>query len=266
MSTTSHTPALIDSHCHLQSIDLTDFDGQIEVVLERAKAHDVVRMLCVCIEPGDLSVLSALADRYPNVWISAGIHPNVTLEKELDAAALVDMANHEDCIAIGETGLDYYRTEKESDKNVQRSRFRAHIQAALITGKPLIIHTRDASEDTLSILSEEGAEAVGGVIHCFTETWAFALKALELGFYISLSGIVTFKNALDLQAVAKKVPSDRLLIETDAPYLAPVPYRGKQNHPALVKHVAEALSSLRNSDYETIAQTTTDNFYQCFRL
>ncbi|WP_133127100.1 TatD family hydrolase [Legionella nagasakiensis] len=257
---------LIDSHCHLQSIDLSDFADGMDEIIRQAQNNGVQSLLCVCVESDDLPLLYKLADRYPTIKISVGIHPNAQVSDEPKANQLVAMANHPACIAIGETGLDYYRTVDETIKRMQRLRFREHIQAALLSKKPLIIHTREASDDTLYLLAEEHAAEIGGVMHCFTETWDVACRALDLGFYISFSGIVTFKNATQLHEVAKKVPSDRLLIETDSPYLAPVPFRGKQNHPALVKYVAQALSELRQTNYETIAQQTTENFYRCFKL
>ena len=256
---------LVDSHCHLNMIDLTDFDNNLQSVISLAQEHDVGRMLCVCVTPSDLSAIEAIANTYPQVFISAGVHPNEMLPSEPGVAELIAMAGHPACVAIGETGLDYYRTVEETDKKLQRQRFRNHIQAALHLSKPLIIHTRQASEDTLSVMEEEQAQAIGGVMHCFAEDWEVAQRALDLNFYISFSGILTFKSATTLQDIAKKVPLDRILIETDAPYLAPVPFRGKQNHPALVKQVALALSVLRGVDYETIANQTTENFYRCFR-
>jgi len=176
------------------------------------------------------------------------------------------LASHPSCIAIGETGLDYYRTETDIAREQQRQRFREHIRASIISSKPLIIHTREAAEDTLLLMAEEGASAMGGVMHCFTENWEIARRALDMNFYISFSGIVTFKSATQLHDVAKKVPLDRMLIETDAPYLAPIPFRGKQNHPALVRHVAMGLSILRQMDYEEVAAVTTENFYKCFKI
>ena len=258
-------PPLVDSHCHLQSLDLSAFDHDVEHVLQQAKESGVEHLLCVCIELDDLPKLHQLAEQHSNISTSAGIHPNTELTKEPDTQELISLAMHPSCIAIGETGLDYYRTEEEKAKEQQRQRFRHHIQAATHTSKPLIIHTRAAAEDTLALMKAEGAYDVGGVMHCFAEDWDVAQRALDLNFYISFSGIVTFKNAKQLHDVAKKVPLDRILIETDSPYLAPVPFRGKQNHPALVKHVAEAISELRQMDYETVAHVTTDNFYRCFR-
>lgn len=257
---------LVDSHCHINMLDLTEFDNNMDNVINQAQAKGVEHMLCVCCELADLPALHQLADTYPNISISTGIHPNTEMSEELDAGQLIQLAAHPACIAIGETGLDYYRTETDDALNTQRQRFREHIRAAIASSKPLIIHTRQAAEDTLLIMAEESASKIGGVMHCFSENWDIARRALDMNFYISFSGIVTFKNATQLHDVAKKVPLDRMLIETDAPYLAPVPFRGKQNHPALVKHVAMGLSELRQMGYEEIAAATTANFYQCFNM
>lgn len=264
--TNVHVSPLVDSHCHINTLDLSEFNQKMDNVVHQAREAGVERMLCVCVELADLPALYALAETYPDVSISVGIHPNTQMEQELDAQALVQLAAHPACIAMGETGLDYFRTETDDAKTIQRSRFREHIRAARIASKPLIIHTRKAAEDTLLLMAEEGAADIGGVMHCFAEDWDIARRALDLNFYISFSGILTFKNATQLHDVAKKVPQDRMLIETDSPYLAPVPFRGKQNHPALVKHVALALSELRGVDYATIAQQTTANFYNCFKI
>lgn len=257
---------IIDSHCHLNRIDLAEFQNNLDLVVNQARASGVARFLCVSVELSDYPVLCQLAERYPDVYISVGVHPDSEFTNEPSAADLIQLAGHKSCIAIGETGLDYFRIENEEGRLKQRLRFREHIHAAIATSKPLIIHTRQASEDTLKLLAEGNAQLIGGVMHCFTEDWDVARRALDLNFYISFSGIVTFKNATILHEVAKKVPIDRMLIETDAPYLAPVPYRGKQNHPALVKHVAEGLAALRQVDYETIAAHTTENFYRCFGI
>ena len=259
-------PSLVDSHCHINMMDLGDFNQNMDEVIHQAQANGVEHMLCVCCELADLPALHQLADSYPNISISVGIHPNTDMDTELNANQLVQLAQHPACIAIGETGLDYYRTETESAREQQRQRFREHIRASIMTSKPLIIHTRQAAEDTLLLMEEEGASAIGGVMHCFSENWDIARRALDMNFYISFSGIVTFKNATVLHDVAKKVPLDRMLIETDAPYLAPVPFRGKQNHPALVKHVAMGICELRQMDYAELAAATTENFYRCFRL
>ena len=257
---------LIDSHCHLQSIELHEFDNNMDNVINAATENGVSHLLCVCVEPGDLVLLYQFADRYPNISISVGIHPNVELTEEPNAQLLQTWAAHPACIAIGETGLDYYRCETEDIRELQRMRFRQHIRAAINSKKPLIIHTREAAEDTIKVLREENGAQIGGVMHCFTENWDVAQQALDLNFYISFSGIVSFKNALQVQEVARKVPIDRLLIETDSPYLAPVPFRGKQNHPALVKYVALKLAELKQLDYAEVAAQTTANFYRCFKV
>ncbi len=257
---------LVDSHCHLIFLDLAEFDDDLNQVLALAQAAGVEHFLSVCTELADYPQLEQLAAQYPTVSISAGIHPNAEMETEITTDLLVQMAANPACIAIGETGLDYYRTLSNEAQELQRERFRRHIRAALITQKPLIIHTRQAAEDTLMIMAEEKAEQIGGVMHCFAEDLSIAYRAIEQNFYISFSGIVTFKNASQLQEVAREIPLDRMLIETDAPYLAPVPYRGKQNHPALVKQVAEMIASLRGISYAEVAAATTANFYHCFKL
>jgi TatD DNase family protein len=209
-----------------------------------------------------LPAVLALTDRFRNLYAAVGVHPDTQEGEEPDEATLIRLAAHPKVVAIGETGLDYYRLE--GDLEWQRDRFRTHIRAARQCGKPLIIHTREASADTLRVLEEEAAGKVGGVFHCFTETPAVAEAALALGFYISISGIVTFKNALQVKEVARSVPLDRLLVETDAPYLAPVPHRGKLNHPALVRHVAEEVARLRGISLDELTQATTTNFLRLF--
>jgi TatD DNase family protein len=257
---------LIDSHCHLNFLDLTEFDQNMAHVLAKAKANDVQHFLCVCVELSDYPQLEKLAADYTDISISVGVHPNSEVEFPITAQMLCDLAKNPACIAVGETGLDYYRTHTEEAREVQRTRFREHIRAAIKTSKPLIIHTRQAAEDTIALMTEESAQQIGGVMHCFSESLDIAHKALDLNFYISFSGIITFKNATKLREVARQIPLDRMLIETDSPYLAPVPYRGKQNHPALVKYVAEAMAELRGIDYDELAAITTQNFYNCFKL
>ncbi|WP_058535289.1 TatD family hydrolase [Legionella saoudiensis] len=257
---------LVDSHCHLNFLDLTEFNQDIANVLAQAKENDVQHFLSVCVELTDYPALEKLAAEYSNINISVGVHPNTEMDKPVTAQMLCDLAANPACIAIGETGLDYYRTHTEEAQEEQRDRFREHIKASLITSKPLIIHTRQAAEDTIKLMAEENAQNIGGVMHCFAESLDIAMQSIDLNFYISFSGIVTFKNATALQEVARQVPLDRILIETDSPYLAPVPYRGKQNHPALVKHVAEAIAQLRGISYEEVAKITTQNFYKCFKL
>lgn len=253
---------LVDSHCHLDRLDLTPFDGKLEGALQHAAEHGVGHMLCVCIDLEHFNDVLTPAKQHANISASVGVHPNEELTTEPGIEDLLRLAADEDVVAIGETGLDYFRSE--GDLNWQRDRFRTHIAAAKQCNKPLIIHMRDAAEDTLRILREEGADEVGGVMHCFTENWAIAQQALELNFRISFSGIVTFNSAKELKEVAKQVPADKMLIETDSPYLAPVPFRGKSNQPAYVQHVAAHIAELRNTDIEEIAQQTTNNYFELF--
>ncbi|MEZ5730220.1 MAG: TatD family hydrolase [Burkholderiaceae bacterium] len=250
----------VDSHCHL---DFPELVGQLDAILSRMSAAEVDEALCVSVTLAGFPQVLALAEREPRLWASAGVHPDTIDEDEPDVDRLLEMAAHPKVIAIGETGLDYYRIE--GDAPWQRERFRTHIRAARACGKPLIIHTRAAAADTLRLMREERAEAVGGVMHCFTETWDTASAALDLGFYISFSGIVTFKNAADLRSVARQVPLDRLLIETDSPYLAPVPHRGRTNEPAHVRFVAECIARERGESLETIARASRENFERLFR-
>ncbi|MFM1987905.1 MAG: hypothetical protein RJA99_862 [Pseudomonadota bacterium] len=253
----------VDSHCHL---DFPELAGRLPQVLERMRENRVERALCVSVTLEDWPRVIALAEAHPGLYASVGVHPDHADAREPDVATLVSLAAHPKVIAIGETGLDYYRTEGDPQAlcGWQRERFRVHVRAARATGKPLIVHTRAASEDTLSILREEGAAGPGGVMHCFTETWEVARAALDLGFYISLSGIVTFRNAEALREVARRVPLDRLLIETDSPYLAPVPHRGRTNEPGWVRHVGEFLAALRGLSVDEFAAATTRNFNRCF--
>lgn len=249
---------LVDSHCHLPLIE-----GDLDLVLEAALAQGVTHMLCVAVDLPSFPGVIELARRYPRVFASVGVHPDSELRAdEPDVAKLLALADDPHVVAIGETGLDYYRAT--GDLGYQHARFRTHIAAAIACGKPLIVHTRDAAADTIRLLREEGAERIGGVMHCFVEDWATAAAAIELGFYISFSGIVTFKNATALQEVAQRVPLDRLLVETDAPWLAPVPKRGKPNEPAFVRHTARFLAQLRGEDEAVIAAATTRNFFRLF--
>jgi TatD DNase family protein len=250
---------LVDSHCHL---DFPDFQGREDELLAAMKANNVGWALIAGVTLERFPAALALTGRFPNLYAAVGVHPDTQDGQEADENALIRLADHPKVVAIGETGLDYYRLE--GDLEWQRERFRTHIRAAQKTRKPLIIHTREAAADTLRILEEERAGEVGGVFHCFTETLAVAEAALALGFHISISGIVTFKNALQIKEVASFVPLDRLLVETDAPYLAPVPHRGKLNHPALVRHVAEEVAKLKGISLEDLAQATTNNFFRLF--
>lgn len=231
-------------------------------VLQRARDNRVDYMLCVSVNLEHYPEVLAIAEQNPHIFASVGVHPNEQEGTDPNTRQLVRLAQHERVVAIGETGLDYFRCE--GDMTWQQDRFRNHIAAAREVNKPLIIHTRDAAADTMQILEEEGARECGGVMHCFVENWDIAKRALDIGFYISFSGIVTFKNATDLKEVAKKVPLDRILVETDSPYLAPVPYRGKSNEPAYVLHVAEHLAELKNASLEDITERTTDNFFKLF--
>lgn len=254
---------LVDSHCHLDRVDLSAYDNSFAAMLAAAKAEGVEHMLCVSIDLESYPAMLELVDDYPEVSISVGVHPNDNDRREPTVDELVELAAHPKNVAIGETGLDYFRSDRESC-DWQRERFRTHIRAANACGKPLIIHTRDAREDTIRILQEEHADEAGGVMHCFTETWEMAQQAMELGFYISFSGIVTFKNAEELRDVASKVPLNRMLIETDSPYLAPTPYRGKPNEPRYVGRVAETIAELRGMEVDELAAITRDNYYSLF--
>lgn len=255
----------VDSHCHLDFPELAD---RLDEVLARMREAGVDRALCVSVTLDDFPRVLALADAHPQLFASVGVHPDHQDAREPDVDTLVRLAAHPRVIATGETGLDYYRTQGDPAEQCgwQRERFRVHVRAARISGKPLIVHTRSAADDTIAILREEGADAVGGVMHCFTETWEVARAALDLGFFVSMSGIVTFRNAEALRDVARRLPLDRLLIETDAPYLAPVPHRGRTNEPAFVRHVGEFLAGLRGVTPEHLAEVTTRNFERCFRL
>ncbi len=250
----------IDSHCH---IDFPDFAGDVVSLLERMQAAGVSHALCVSVSLERFPGLLTLVEPHANLFASVGVHPDHDDAAEPDVETLCRLACHEKVVAIGETGLDYFRQAKES-VDWQRERFRVHIRAALASGKPLIVHTRNAAEDTLAVLRDEGAGKVGGVMHCFTETWEVAKAALDLGFHISFSGILTFKNAADLREVARRVPLDRILVETDAPYLAPMPHRGKRNEPAYVRHVGELIADLKGVDAELVGCATSDNFSRLF--
>lgn len=253
---------LIDSHCHLDRLDLSAYQGQLSAALAHARKAGVEHLLCVSI---DLENWPSMVERvapFAQVSVSVGVHPDARDVREPSVAELVQLAETPKVVAIGETGLDYFRSE--GDLEWQRARFRTHIRAAREAGKPLIIHSRQAKEDTLRILGEEGAERVGGVMHCFAEDWDMAQRAIALGFYISFSGIVTFRNAESLREVAKRVPLERMLIETDSPYLAPVPHRGKPNEPAWVGLVAQCIAELRDLDLESVARATSDNYRRLF--
>jgi len=256
---------LVDSHCHLDRLDLEKYANNLNLALDAAKEHGVEHMLCVSVCLDDFPKILMLAQNYPQISCSVGVHPTDGETEIIPAEKLIELAQNKKVVAIGETGLDYYRSPSEVIAT-QQENFRQHIRAAKATKKPLIIHTRMAQEDTLRIMQEEKADEIGGVMHCFTESWDIAKRAIDLNFYISISGIVTFKNAAQVQEVASKVPLEKLLVETDAPYLAPVPFRGKPNEPAYVRYVAEYIAELRQIKFTDLAKQTTENFYQLFRI
>ncbi|MGB0712269.1 MAG: TatD family hydrolase [Gammaproteobacteria bacterium] len=253
---------LIDSHCHLDMLDLSHFDGGLDGVLDQGSEMGVGHYLCVSVDLEAYPSMRDLVSARESVSISVGVHPNHDHGHEPDADELIRIARRDGCVAIGETGLDYFRGE--GDLEWQRERFRTHIAAARECGLPLIIHTREAREDTLRILEEEGARDAGGVMHCFAEDWETAKRAMDIGFYISFSGIVTFKSAVELKDVARQVPADLMLVETDSPYLAPVPKRGKPNQPAFVRHTAEYVAELRGMDFDALAAQTSENYQRLF--
>lgn len=253
----------VDSHCHLDRLDL-DQNHTLDTYLKDAADVGVEHCLCVAIDLEAYPAMRELIAPFPQVSVSVGVHPCDTDGEEPTLDRLIELGSDPAVVAIGETGLDYHYG-KDEERAVQQARFCTHIQAARAVDKPLIVHTRDAREDTITLLREEGADSCRGVMHCFTETWDMARQALDLGFYISFSGIVTFRNAEELREVARQVPRDRILIETDSPYLAPVPKRGKPNQPAYVRHVAEKIAEVRGDSVEEVARYTTENFYQLFR-
>jgi TatD DNase family protein len=251
---------LVDSHCHL------NFPGLVENMADMRQAmaeNAVTHALCISVTLPDFPQVLELAKTYDNFYASVGVHPDYEDIEEPTVDGLIELSQHEKIVAIGETGLDYFRLT--GDLEWQRERFRTHIRAAIETQKPLVIHTRNASEDTIRIMREENAQKVGGVMHCFVENLEVAKQAMDMGFYISFSGIVTFKNAKAIKEVATHIPLDRMLVETDSPYLAPTPYRGKTNQPSYVKHVAEEIAHLRNIPFEEVAKATTENFFKLFK-
>ncbi len=254
---------LVDSHCH---IDFPELHENLGAVLERAKVAGVGYLLCVSVNLEDLTNILEISHNHAQVFATAGVHPNhdAGIVDSPTYLSLREAATDPVVVAVGETGLDYYRSK--GDLKWQLDRFRKHIEVSKEVGKPLIVHTRQANNDTISIMREEGASEAGGVMHCFSEDWPTAKAALDMGFYVSISGIVTFKNADTVREVARNVPSDRLLVETDAPYLAPVPHRGHMNEPAFVVHTARFLAELRSVDFDTLAEQTTDNFFRLFPL
>ena len=255
---------LIDSHCHLDRIDLKPYEDDFSCFMTAAKANQLEHLLCIAIDLESYPAMLDLVLNFPEISLTVGVHPNVNECKDPSVDELVALGKLNKIVGIGETGLDYFRSE--GDLSWQHQRFRNHIRAAKILKKPLIIHTREAKIDTLKILKDEGAEEIGGIIHCFTEDWEFAQKALDLNFYISFSGIITFNNATTIRDVVKKIPSDKFLIETDSPYLAPVPFRGRPNYPIYVRYVAEQVAELRGITVNKVADITTNNFYNLFQL
>ena len=256
---------LIDSHCHLDRIDLSPYQNDFSCFMDHARKNQLEHLLCIAIDLESYPAMFSQVADYHDISLSVGIHPNVDEYSNNDYVnQLFNLAQNSKVIAIGETGLDYFRSQ--GDLEWQKERFRNHIRIAKQLKKPLIIHTREAREDTLRILQEENANEIGGIIHCFTEDWAFAKEAMDMNFYISFSGIVTFNNAEKIKDVAKKIPSNRFLIETDSPYLAPIPFRGKPNYPTYVRYVAEHIAHLRNTSIEQIAALSTENFYTLFNM
>ena len=251
---------LVDSHCH---IDFEEYAGRIPQILDNMARNQVTHALCVCVNLANFPRVMALADGHAQLFASVGVHPDQAEDAGLEIKDLITRAQHPKIVAIGETGLDYFR--QTGDMEWQRMRFRTHIRAARECAKPLIIHTRAAATDTLRIMREERADEVGGVMHCFTESMEFAQAAMALNFHISFSGIVTFKNAGAVKGVAQAVPLERMLVETDSPYLAPVPHRGKTNEPGWVRHVAEEIARLRGVSLEVVAEATTVNFFRLFK-
>ena len=253
-----------DSHCHLDRIDLDDFDNDFSQLLKTIEQDDVTRMLCIGVNLESFDTMHHCVSAYQHIFCTAGVHPDYEKVREPSVEELCKLAEHDKVVAIGETGLDYFH--QSGDLDWQRNRFVIHIEAARECGLPLVIHTRDAREDTLSLLRQHRAQEVGGVLHCFTEDWEMARAAIELGFYISISGIVTFHQAQNVRDMAKQIPLERLLIETDAPWLSPAPHRGKTNHPGRVKLVAEKLAEIRGESLESIARTTFQNANTLFGL
>ncbi|WP_439134758.1 TatD family hydrolase [Pseudomaricurvus sp.] len=253
---------LVDSHCHLDRLKLNKYDGELDAALQAARERGVEKMLCVGISLDNRQVVTELAEAHPDVVASVGVHP---LDVDAGLATedqLVAWSEHPKIVALGETGLDYYYSDET--KAVQQESFATHLRAASAAKLPVIIHTRDARQDTLDLIKEHGSEEYAGVLHCFTESWEMASAAMDMNYYISLSGIVTFKNAEELRDVARKMPLDRLLVETDSPYLAPVPYRGKPNEPAFVREVAEFVADLKGISYEKLCEITGENFHRLF--
>jgi TatD DNase family protein len=253
---------LVDSHCHLDRIDLAPYEGDLSAALAAAHERGITRMLCISVDRPSVDKVCAIARQYPNVYASVGIHPLDIGEEQQSVESLCELAGNPKVIAIGETGLDYYYSKDNTA--AQQQSFRTHLEASRRTRKPLIVHSRDAREDTIDIIREAGDPTVGGILHCFTESWEMAEQALALNYYISFSGIITFKSAADLREVVARVPLDRLLVETDSPYLAPVPFRGKSNEPKYTREVAQCVADIKGLDLEQVAQQTSANFDRLF--
>ena len=255
---------IVDSHCHLGMLDLEPYHGNLSELLQAARDVGVERFLCIGTELEDSPQVVKIAEKYPDVYATIGVHPSESTAFYCDEETLINLANHPKVVAIGETGLDYYYNKDNHDQ--QREMFARHITVAKQLKKPIIVHTRDAEQDTKDILKDNAVSEVGGVMHCFTGTWDLASYAIDLGMYISISGIVTFKKATNVVEVAKKTPIERLLIETDSPYLAPVPYRGKKNEPKYVIEVAKKIAEIKGMTYQEVADITTRNFFECFHI
>lgn len=253
---------LVDSHCHLDRINLTPYEGQLAGAIQAAHARGIQQMLCIGISLDNIQTVIDIAQQHPGVVASVGVHPCDVKEGTASAEQLLQWAQQSKVVALGETGLDYhYETES---KALQHESFALHLEVGGKTGLPVVVHTREARDDTIDLIKAHGSLEHAGVLHCFTEDWDMAKRALDLNYYISISGIVTFKNAEQIRDVVRKMPIDRLLVETDSPYLAPVPYRGKPNEPRYVREVAEFVAEVRGMAFEELAQQTTDNFYRLF--
>ncbi|MFT7388394.1 MAG: TatD DNase family protein [Candidatus Endobugula sp.] len=253
---------LVDSHCHLDRLNLDAHNNELSSAIDAALSRGVQQLLCVGISVNNRQAVVDIAERFPQVVSSVGVHPLDVKEGLATEDDLITWAQHPKVVALGESGLDYYYSE--DDKVLQQESFTVHLQAASRAQLPVIVHTRDAREDTLQLIKDHGNETSAGVLHCFTESWEMAKQAIDMNYMISISGIVTFKNASELREVVKKIPMDRLLVETDSPYLAPVPYRGKPNEPQYVKEVAEYIAELKGIPFEALAAVTTENFYRLF--
>lgn len=253
---------IVDSHCHLDRLDLTPYDGSLDEAVKAAKARGVDEILCIGIDTGNAQTVVDIANQFDGVYASVGLHPLDIAGPEPDYSEIYRLASQDKVVAIGETGLDYYYSE--DNKALQQQSFIKHLEMSKDLAKPAVVHTRDAREDTLALINEHADLDVAGVLHCFTESWDMAKAALDLNFYISFSGIITFKNANDLREVVKQVPLDRLLIETDSPYLAPVPYRGKKNEPKYVVEVAQCVAELKGVSVDKAAEITSNNFHNLF--